>query len=65
MTGAEIKKIREDRDETQAAFGVHFGVDQSTIHRWETNGITDRGVTRLAIEHVLSALKKARSKISS
>ena len=48
MTGAQIKKIRESREETQVEFGAHFGVDQSTIHRWETNGITDRGVTRLA-----------------
>jgi DNA-binding transcriptional regulator YiaG len=64
MTGREIKKIREDREETQAAFGLHFGVDQSTVHRWEKDGITDRGVTRLAIEHVLSRLK-TRSKIPS
>jgi DNA-binding transcriptional regulator YiaG len=62
MTGTEIKKIREDREETQAAFGLHFGVDQSTIHRWEANGITDRGVTRLAIEHVLSELKSSAAK---
>jgi DNA-binding transcriptional regulator YiaG len=61
MTGAQIKKIREDRRETQVAFGARFGVDQSTIHRWETNGITDRGVTRLAIERVLSELKSLPS----
>ena len=61
MTGREIKKIREDRHETQAVFGAHFGVDQSTIHRWETNGITDRGVTRLAIERVLLDLKSLPS----
>jgi len=61
MTGAQIKKIREDRGETQVAFGAHFGVDQSTIHRWETNGITDRGVTRLAIERVLLDLKSLPS----
>jgi len=61
MTGAQIKKIREARGETQAEFGERFGVDQSTIHRWETNGITDRGVTRLAIERVLLDLKSLPS----
>jgi len=61
MTGAQIKKIRESRGETQVEFGEHFGVDQSTIHRWESNGITDRGVTRLAIERVLLDLKSLPS----
>jgi DNA-binding transcriptional regulator YiaG len=62
VTGSQIRKIREARGETQAVFGTHFGVDQSTIHRWETNGITDRGVTRLAIERVLSELKPLSSR---
>ena len=57
MTGAEIRKVRESRGETQAEFGAHFRVDQSTVHRWETNGISDRGTTRPLIERVLSELK--------
>jgi transcriptional regulator with XRE-family HTH domain len=60
MTANQIKKIREARGETQAEFGVHFGVDQSTIHRWETKGIPDHSMIRLAIKHVLSELRPQR-----
>ncbi len=58
---SDIKKIRERRGESQAAFAAHFGVDQSTIHRWETRGVPGTGVTRIAIERVLSELKPLRS----
>jgi transcriptional regulator with XRE-family HTH domain len=59
MTGAELKAIRDARDETQAEFGEHFGVDQSTVHRWETLGIPDRGTTAFAIERVVIDLVKS------
>lgn len=39
MIGAEqIKQARKRLTESQAEFGKRFGVDQSTIHRWETSG---------------------------
>jgi DNA-binding transcriptional regulator YiaG len=31
----KIKKARVELEESQAVFGQRFGVDQSTIHRWE------------------------------
>jgi DNA-binding transcriptional regulator YiaG len=51
-----IKAVRERLGETQAAFGRRFGVDQSTVHRWETEGVSRRGATRVAVEHVLRNL---------
>lgn len=57
MTGTEIRKIRESRGETQAEFGAHFGVDQSTAHRWETYGVSER---RIAIIRLLAELKTSR-----
>jgi DNA-binding transcriptional regulator YiaG len=59
--GHWIKKIREARGETQAEFGAHFGVHQSTVHRWEIYNVGKTGVTRLGIERVLSDLNSARS----
>lgn len=57
-TSDKIKEARASLGETQAEFGLRFGVDQSTIHRWETNGVPERGVTRMAVESVLGQLPK-------
>lgn len=54
LTGEQLRAIREGMKETQEEFGAHFGVDQSTVHRWETKGITDRGTTAVAIERILT-----------
>lgn len=56
ITAERIKQVRAGRRETQGEFGAHFGVDQATIHRWEAKGITERGVTALAVERVLAEL---------
>jgi DNA-binding transcriptional regulator YiaG len=56
-----IKSARERVGESQAQFGLRFGVDQSTIHRWENGGVPDRGPARMAIERVLADLKKERA----
>jgi DNA-binding transcriptional regulator YiaG len=47
------KKVRE----SQEAFASRFGVDQSTVHRWETGGVPDRGTTLMAVERVLSEIE--------
>jgi DNA-binding transcriptional regulator YiaG len=59
LTADEIKQTREKLRETQAAFGARFGVDQSTVHRWETEGLPERGAARIAVESVLSNLSEA------
>jgi transcriptional regulator with XRE-family HTH domain len=56
MTGEQLREARERLGETQAAFAARLGVDQSTIHRWETNGPPDRGPAKIAIESVLAGL---------
>lgn len=59
-TSADIKRVRLARKESQEAFAVHFGVDQSTIHRWETVGVPDRGAAAVGIRKVLSDLEAAQ-----
>ena len=51
-----IKSARVGLGESQAAFGQRFGVDQSTVHRWETDGPPERGAAGKAIERVLAEL---------
>lgn len=55
-TAETVKQAREALGESQEAFGRRFGVDQSTIHRWETDGLPDRGTTKMAVERVLADL---------
>lgn len=51
-----IRQARERVGESQAAFGARFGVDQSTVHRWETNGPPSRGPARKALERELAEI---------
>lgn len=59
VTADEIRKVRQSREESQEVFGAHFGVDQSTIHRWETGGVPQRGATAVGIEKILFELRNA------
>lgn len=45
--------------ESQAVFGERFGVDQSTVARWEKDGLPSRGVARMAIEKFAAELERA------
>lgn len=62
VTSADIKTTRDALKEDQAEFAVHFGVNQSTIHRWETKGPPTRGLTITAIERVMADLKVKAAK---
>lgn len=55
VTSDDIRRARQLRKESQGAFAAHFGVDQSTIHRWETAGVPD-GLVAIGIEKVLNEL---------
>lgn len=48
----DLRTIREGLGESQEAFALRFGVDQSTIARWETRGVPRRGAARALIERL-------------
>ena len=56
ITPEVVKAARERVGESQTAFAARFGVDQTTVHRWETKGVPSRGAAGKAIERVLSDL---------
>lgn len=56
LTNEDIKAARTKLGETQTAFAERFGVDQATVHRWETKGLPERGTARVAVESLLKEL---------
>lgn len=56
MQQIDVRSVRESLGESQTAFAERFGVDQSTVHRWETEGLPERGVARHAVEKLLQEL---------
>jgi len=58
MAPTKIKRLRNDLGESQETFGKRFGVDQSTIQRWETKGLPTRGATRIAVSRMLLELRE-------
>ena len=56
VSAAQIRKARSDLGETQSEFAKRFGVDQSTISRWEEVGI-EGGFKALAARMLLAELK--------
>jgi DNA-binding transcriptional regulator YiaG len=60
VTPETIKAARLRLKESQTAFAARFGVDQTTVHRWETNGPPERGAAGKMLERVLGELTEAR-----
>jgi DNA-binding XRE family transcriptional regulator len=56
MDAQLIRKAREMAGESQATFGARLGVDQSTAHRWETEGPPRRGAARKALQREVDAI---------
>jgi DNA-binding transcriptional regulator YiaG len=56
IDGSEIKRARDRLGESQAAFAKRFGVNQSTIHRWETGDLAIDGIVLMGVESVLAKL---------
>lgn len=52
----DVKSIRKALGESQEVFGDRFGVNQTTVHRWETKGIPARGTARTAIHRLVCDL---------
>lgn len=55
-TRDEIKEARRLLGESQAAFAKRLGVNQATVHRWETKGVTGRGTAQVAVDNLLKDL---------
>lgn len=60
VSADKIRSARQALGESQAAFGERFGVNQSTVDRWETNGSPTRGAARRAIERFLDEMEAAK-----
>jgi DNA-binding transcriptional regulator YiaG len=56
VTAEKVRAARSNLGETQAKFGSRFGVDQSTVHRWETTGVSDRGTARVLMQRFLEEI---------
>jgi DNA-binding transcriptional regulator YiaG len=56
VTGEMIKAARERLGQSQAEFAKRFGVDQSAVSRWETQGLPARGPAEKMVERVLADL---------
>lgn len=59
-TSHQIKAARTALGDSQAAFGARLGVDQSTVHRWETEGPPKRGAAKMLISQLLETLSKQK-----
>lgn len=55
-----IKRLREARNWSRQDAAKHFGVNLTTILRWENNGIPSRGPARRAIENAFAQLQTPR-----
>jgi DNA-binding transcriptional regulator YiaG len=60
-TADQIKAARESLGESQAAFAKRFRVNQSTVARWEINGLPDRGTAKVAVENLLGKSEEQQS----
>jgi DNA-binding transcriptional regulator YiaG len=58
ITAAGLRALRKRRRESQTVFGEHFRADQSTIHRWETDGPPRSGPLSLLVELVVPGLRE-------
>ena len=57
QTDIDLRAVREKIGDSQADFGARLGVNQSTVHRWETRGLPKHGTARNAVEKVVAELK--------
>ena len=58
-TAEQIRSARDALKQSQAEFAAHFGVDQTTVHRWETKGPPNRGPGAKLIDRVLAEIEKS------
>lgn len=61
LTAEQVKALRNLLGESQKQFADRFGVNQSTVNRWEAKGIP-RGTARVAVGGLLENLRKESKK---
>jgi DNA-binding transcriptional regulator YiaG len=61
VTAKQLKKVRTALDESQAEFAKRFGVNQSTLHRWE-HKMPKKGSAQRVAEYVLAELSVERAR---
>lgn len=59
ISADQLRQARASLNESQATFGRRFGVDQSTIHRWETDGPPTYGPAPKLLEQFLASQEAA------
>lgn len=65
VTGEDIREARKALKLSQASFARRIGVNQSTVHRWETRGLPMHGVAAKHIsDFILKLAILKRSKLS-
>jgi len=64
MNKNSIRQLRKARGWTRREMASYFGVNLTTILRWENHGIPSRGLARKAIEREMAALKPAHHHIN-
>ena len=62
----DIKAIRTAKNWTQPQMAAEFGVNTSTVWRWEHEGIPNRGMTKSVLErlHVEALLASKAKEVS-
>jgi DNA-binding transcriptional regulator YiaG len=56
MKDIDIRALRLKLKESQAKFATRFGVGQSTVARWERDGLPENGTARILAQSLATEL---------
>lgn len=59
VTAETIRTLRSGLKESQAVFAKRFGVHQSTVDRWETDGLPEGGPAVILMRQLIGAQAQA------
>jgi DNA-binding transcriptional regulator YiaG len=54
ITAKDIRRARKRLRESEATFAARVGVNQSTVHRWEKDGVSKQPLIQLALRTALA-----------
>lgn len=61
VTARDVRRARQKLDESQAKFAKRFGVNQSTVDRWEEDGPPEKGPAAILLSQLLSEVNSAKA----